>query len=157
MERALDNVELSRVVSDILARLQAVEQRRAAVPQPSQGASSRLYYLPSPVLVFSGTTTAVSNWTPAGVNRTLPAGATTALLQVHTRSGDDAILVYLSPDGRSYSLVGSADRSTGDEVDVWEHALVPLSTAGDFFYQVIGDPGTTNWKAFDCYLVGYWA
>lgn len=157
MERALDNVELSRVVSDMLARLQALESRRPAQPAQQSQSPSRLYYLPQPVLVFSGTTTAVSNWTPGGIDRTLPSAATTALLQVHTRSGDDAILVYLSPDGQSYSLVGSADRSTGDEVDVWCHAVVPLSPGRDFFYKVLGDPGTTNWKAFDCYLVGYWA
>lgn len=159
----MTQLEVEAVISDMLARQRALEvamrqgkgQQTTQVTQ--QNAPTRLYFVPSPTVVFSGTTSEVTEYTPAGVYRMVPPGAVAAVLEIYTRTGDDAIKIYLSSDTFGACVVGSEDLSTKDEVGVWCQATVPLNQARDFYYKVLGDPGTTNWKEFYCSLVGYWA
>lgn len=158
MERALDNIELSRVVSDMLARMAAIESRQPrvqAVQQPPAASTRALVLLNSPVTIASASTT-VTTYTNSGVGQFMPDGATEAFVEVYTNTGESEQVVYFSPDGVTGYVGASTNSSTGGSGDVGrrECMFVPLGTGKTFFYAVNG-PGTVSWGTWSIKLVGY--
>lgn len=150
--------EQSRVLSDLLQRVKAVERNNGAVVKTTTTTkASGLTLLPTPVTLASGTTSGPSSYTLANASSHVR-GASAVFVQFTTSTSEEECAVYVSPDGQTgYVALASKDPEPGGGGGSQTTVTVPvyLGPDGDFYYKVPN--GTANWVSWSIKLVGYFS
>lgn len=164
--QTLTSDDSSRLLSDVIARLQAVEKANQANTRKSAAVANvavsggngplSMSLFSSHTILATGTTSQVTVWTAAGASNYLPNSAVYAVVQFNTVTGEDNMDVSVSPDGVGYFIAcgSQSDSGPAGNVGVKLTRDVPLGPNGDFYYKVTGS-GTTSWTSWSIVLVGY--